>query len=40
MSAGGERHRIAMLLENNPYPQDIRVRREAEALARAGHACA
>ena len=26
-----------MLLENNPYPQDIRVRREAEALARAGH---
>jgi len=26
-----------MLLENNPYPQDIRVRREAEALVRAGH---
>ena len=31
------RQRIAMLLENNPYPQDIRVRREAEALVRAGH---
>lgn len=26
-----------MLLENNPYPQDIRVRREAEALVGAGH---
>jgi len=26
-----------MLLENNPYPQDIRVRREAESLVRAGH---
>ena len=26
-----------MLLENNSYPQDIRVRREAEALVRAGH---
>ena len=26
-----------MLLENNPYPQDIRVRHEAEALVRAGH---
>ncbi len=32
------RERIAMLLENNPYPQDIRVRREAEALVHAGHA--
>ncbi len=31
------RHRIAMLLENNPYPGDVRVRREAESLARAGH---
>jgi len=31
------RQRVAMLLENNPYPQDIRVRREAEALVRAGH---
>ncbi|MGI8713985.1 MAG: glycosyltransferase family 4 protein [Solirubrobacteraceae bacterium] len=26
-----------MLLENNPYPQDVRVRAEAESLARAGH---
>jgi glycosyltransferase involved in cell wall biosynthesis len=30
-------HRIAMLLENNAYPADVRVRREAESLARAGH---
>ena len=29
--------RIVMLLENNPYPQDVRVRAEAESLARAGH---
>lgn len=29
--------RVAMLLENNPYPQDVRVRSEAESLARAGH---
>lgn len=28
--------RVAMLLENNPYPQDVRVRHEAEALAAAG----
>jgi glycosyltransferase involved in cell wall biosynthesis len=27
-----------MLLENNPYPQDVRVRSEAESLVRAGHA--
>jgi glycosyltransferase involved in cell wall biosynthesis len=27
-----------MLLENNPYPADVRVRREAEALVQAGHA--
>ena len=27
-----------MLLENNPYPRDVRVRAEAEALVRAGHA--
>ncbi len=27
-----------MLLENNPYPADVRVRQEAESLARAGHA--
>ena len=26
-----------MLLENNAYPADVRVRREAESLARAGH---
>lgn len=26
-----------MLLENNPYPQDVRVRAEAEALVAAGH---
>ena len=31
------RERITMLLENNPYPQDVRVRSEAESLARAGH---
>src|SRR5947209_9400961 len=30
-------HRVAMLLENNPYPQDVRVRREAESLVAAGH---
>lgn len=29
--------RILMLLENNPYPQDVRVRSEAESLARAGY---
>ncbi len=29
--------RLVMLLENNPYPQDVRVRSEAESLARAGH---
>jgi glycosyltransferase involved in cell wall biosynthesis len=29
--------RITMLLENNPYPQDTRVRQEAESLAAAGH---
>jgi glycosyltransferase involved in cell wall biosynthesis len=31
------RERITMLLENNPYPQDVRVRSEAESLVRAGH---
>src|SRR3954470_21260316 len=31
------RHRVIMLLENNPYPQDVRVRREAESLVGAGH---
>lgn len=29
--------RVVMLLENNPYPQDVRVRLEAESLARAGY---
>lgn len=29
--------RIIMLLENNPYPQDVRVRSEAQSLAKAGH---
>ncbi len=31
------RELITMLLENNPYPQDVRVRSEAESLVRAGH---
>src|SRR3954451_1678941 len=30
-------HRIVMLLENQPYPQDVRVRHEAESLVGAGH---
>ncbi len=30
-------NRVLMLLENNPYPQDLRVRREAETLALAGY---
>src|SRR6266849_499763 len=29
--------RVVMLLENNPYPQDTRVRNEAESLLAAGH---
>lgn len=29
--------KVAMLLENNPYPQDVRVLNEAESLAAAGH---
>lgn len=29
--------RILMLLENNPYPQDVRVRLEAQELAQAGY---
>jgi glycosyltransferase involved in cell wall biosynthesis len=33
----GHHERITMLLENNPYPQDTRVRSEAESLAAAGH---
>jgi glycosyltransferase involved in cell wall biosynthesis len=35
--ADPRQERIVMLLENNPYPQDVRVRSEAESLARAGH---
>jgi glycosyltransferase involved in cell wall biosynthesis len=35
--ARGGGGRVAMLLENNSYPGDVRVRREAESLARAGH---
>lgn len=31
------RNRVLMLLENNPYPQDVRVRREAQALTAAGY---
>lgn len=34
VSAG---NRILMLLENNPYPRDARVRQEAKALVAAGH---
>ena len=37
MTGQGRRHSILMLLENNPYPQDTRVRNEAEALVGAGH---
>lgn len=32
-----ENNRVLMLLENQPYPQDHRVRREAVALTRAGY---
>ena len=39
-SLGGTRtrdaRRVVMLLENNPYPQDTRVRNEAESLTEAG----
>jgi glycosyltransferase involved in cell wall biosynthesis len=38
MPTDGTTERITMLLENNPYPQDIRVRQEAESLVAAGHA--
>src|ERR1019366_5035867 len=34
-SRGGQQ--ITMLLENNPYPQDVRVRSEAQSLVAAGH---
>jgi glycosyltransferase involved in cell wall biosynthesis len=36
-AAPGVRERITMLVENNPYPWDVRVRSEAESLTRAGH---
>ncbi len=29
--------RVLMLLENNPYPKDVRVRQEAAALVAAGY---
>ena len=34
------KRRILMLLENRPYPQDVRVRREADALVSAGYSVA
>ena len=37
LSASKPLEHITMLLENMPYPQDVRVRSEAESLARAGH---
>jgi glycosyltransferase involved in cell wall biosynthesis len=36
-SAPARTLRVVMLLENNPYPLDVRVRCEAETLAQAGH---
>jgi glycosyltransferase involved in cell wall biosynthesis len=36
-TAPQRRERIVMLLENNPYPRDVRVRSEAQSLAAAGH---
>src|SRR5947209_9930173 len=35
--ASGNRQVIVMLLENNTYPEDVRVRAEAESLVLAGH---
>jgi glycosyltransferase involved in cell wall biosynthesis len=32
-----DKRRVLMLLENNPYPQDSRVRQEASSLANAGY---
>ena len=32
-----DKRRVLMLLENNPYPQDSRVRQEARSLAKAGY---
>lgn len=37
MPAPPARGRIVMVLENNPYPQDVRVRAEARSLSRAGY---
>src|SRR5215467_9069359 len=36
-SKGPGKNRILMLLENLPFPQDLRVRREAYALTSAGY---
>lgn len=36
-SKGTNKNRILMLLENLPFPQDLRVRREANALTSAGY---
>jgi glycosyltransferase involved in cell wall biosynthesis len=33
----GRRQRVVMLLENNPYPQDVRVRLEAQSLTAGGY---
>lgn len=37
MTPDTSKPRILMLLENNPYPQDVRVRLEAQELAQAGY---
>jgi glycosyltransferase involved in cell wall biosynthesis len=37
MKASAGKHRILMLLGNNPFPQDARVRQEAFSLAEAGY---
>lgn len=37
VSTGTTKNRILMLLENLPFPQDLRVRREANALTSAGY---
>lgn len=36
-TSGSRASSVVMLLENNPYPEDVRVRREAESLARSGY---
>jgi glycosyltransferase involved in cell wall biosynthesis len=37
LSTRARRSSVLMLLENNPYPHDVRVRREAETLTDAGY---